>query len=291
MRCLAVDMQDHHIKHEDIKVVDVQTQKLISVKNAFYVVGSDARGTMSKVSKLAFSTLEAADDFSMQNGGKIVDFNTALKVAQDSLASDVEMIEKKKSKQVYPMGKKIFEKKCDNNIDINSYTQINELKADLKDKGLCGKLKENELQPLSLYMWEVKRLGDIKNSFDTIYVTKDEKCPICGMFVYKYPKWAAQIFYKDTHYSFDGVKDMMKYYLAHKDGITKILVMDYYSQKAMNAKKAYFVVGSDIYGPMGAELIPFSSQSEAKTFSMDHKGVKILRFDEITNEEIVKLDE
>jgi len=102
--------------------------------------------------------------------------------------------------------------------------QINELKADLVSKKLCGELAEQELQPLSLYMWEVKRFGEGAFKQDTIQVTKDEKCPICGMFVYKYPKWAAQIFYKDTHFSFDGAKDMMKYYFDHKDGISKMLV-------------------------------------------------------------------
>ena len=84
---------------------------------------------------------------------------------------------------------------------------------------------------------------------------------------------------------------MMKYYFENKDGISKILVSEYYSQKAIDATKAYYVVGSDVYGPMGAELIPFSSQKEAKTFYMDHKGVKILKFSEITKKEIYKLDE
>ena len=91
------------------------------------------------------------------------------------------------------------------------------------------------------------------------------------MFTYKYPKWAAQIFYKhgdhEHHYSFDGVKDMMKFYfdpmewgkyeMAKKESISKILVTDYYSQKAIDAKVSYFVIGSDVYGPMGNELIPF----------------------------------
>ncbi|MDT8339577.1 MAG: nitrous oxide reductase accessory protein NosL, partial [Sulfurimonas sp.] len=77
----------------------------------------------------------------------------------------------------------------------------------------------------------------------------------------------------------------------HKEGISKMLVSDYYSQKAISAKEAYYVVGSDVYGPMGEELIPFAKESEAKTFYMDHKGSKILRFDEITEMEIKKLDE
>jgi copper chaperone NosL len=291
MRCLAVDMQEHAINIDDIKVVDVATQKLIYAKSAYYIVGSDVAGTMSKVSKLAFADKEAAEDFNMEHGGKIVDFTTALKMAQDSLALDIEMVQNKKNKQVYPMGKKVFEKNCKNSMDINSYLEINELKASIKEKKLCGDLNEPELQALSLYLWEVKRFGDTQNSTDFIKVNKEDKCPVCGMFVYKYPKWAAQIFYKDKHFSFDGAKDMMKYYFEYKEGINKMLVSDYYSQKAIDATKAYFVVGSDIYGPMGNELIPFKNESEAKTFSLDHKGVKVLKFEEIKPKEVQKLDE
>lgn len=292
MRCLSVDMQEYHIDTNDIKVVDAATQKLISAKEAFYVLGSDIKGTMSKVSKIAFGKKEDAENFSMENGGEIVDFPTALRSAQESLKKDIEMIQAKKDKKIYPMGKKIFEKRCKKDIDINSYLQINELKAGLKNKKECGELKENELQALSLYLWEVKRFKDDKNAaIDAIKVTKDEKCPVCGMFVYKFPKWAAQIFYKETHLSFDGVKDMMKYYFDHKDGISKILVTDYYSQKAIDATKAYFVFGSDIYGPMGAEPIPFASKDQANTFYMDHKGTKVSEFKDITKTEIYKLDE
>lgn len=291
IRCLAVDMQEYDINLDDVKVVDVKSQKLIDASSAFYVVGSDVPGTMTKVSKLAFADKKAAEDFSDEHGGKIVDFKTALKMAQDSLSSDIAMVQNKKEKKMYPMGKKIFEKKCKQDIDINAYLEINELKAAIKEQNFCGELKEPELQALSLYLWEVKRFGDVKNSDEYIKVSKDEKCPICGMFVYKYPKWAAQIFYGEKHYSFDGVKDMMKYYFDHKENISKMLVSDYYSQKAIDASKAYYVIGSDVYGPMGHELIPFKNESEAKTFSMDHKGTKILKFEEITSEEVYKLDE
>jgi nitrous oxide reductase accessory protein NosL len=291
MRCLAVDMQEYDIKLDDVRVVDAVTQKLINAKSAFYVVDSDVKGTMSKVSKLAFASKEAAEDFNIEHGGKVVDFTAALKMAQESLESDIEMVQNKKEKQVYAIGKKIYDKNCKKEIDLNAYFEINELKSAIREKKFCTELKESELQPLSLYLWEVKRFGEDKSNMDAIKVKKDEKCPICGMFVYKYPKWATQIFYGDKHYSFDGVKDMMKYYFLHQEGITKMVVTDYYSQRAIDAKQAFFVLGSDVYGPMGAELIPFSTQKSANTFSLDHKGAKILHFDAITKEEIKKLDD
>ncbi|NPA59362.1 MAG: hypothetical protein GXO30_02685, partial [Epsilonproteobacteria bacterium] len=180
---------------------------------------------------------------------------------------------------------------CSKDIDLTNYLEINELKADIKFNKLCKPLKEKQLQALALYLWEVKRYGDLGEIEGVIEVTKDEKCPICGMFVYKYPKWAAQIFYGDSHLSFDGVKDMMKYYFEHKKGISKILVTDYYSQKAIDAQDAYFVIGSDVYGPMGDELIPFKKLSDAKVFMLDHKAKEILFFKDITPDAVYKLDE
>ena len=291
MRCLVVDMAKHAIELEDIKVVDASSEELIDAAKAFYVIGSKVKGTMSKVSKLAFKEKKDALDFVSKYSGAVVDLKVALEFAEKSLNSDIAMIQKKKEKKIYPMGQKIFQKMCSQDIDATEYTEINELKSAIKNEKLCKPLKEKQLQALSLYLWEVKRSGDIKSIDEVINVTKDEKCPICGMFVYKYPKWAAQIFYEDKHFSFDGVKDLMKYYFDNKNGISKIVVTDYYSQKAIDAKKAYYVIGSDIYGPMGDELIPFVNKDDAKVFYMDHKGVKILKFEDIKKREVYKLDE
>jgi nitrous oxide reductase accessory protein NosL len=291
MRCLVLDMKEYGIDTKTIKVIDAKTQKLIDADDAFYVVDSKVKGTMSRVSKLAFASKNDAETFAKKYKGKVVDFTTALNMAKKSLKSDIAMIKKKKIKKIYPMGKKIFKKMCKKDIDLTDYIEINELKADIKNKKLCHHLKEKQLQALSLYLWEVKRFGDIKSIEGTIEVSTDEKCPICGMFVYKYPKWVAQIYYGDKHLSFDGVKDLMKYYFDNKDGISKILVTDYYSQKAIDGREAYYVLGSDIYGPMGNELIPFKQESDAKTFNLDHRGTKVVRFRDIIEDEVYQLDE
>jgi len=203
-------------------------------------------------------------------------------------ASDT-LTKKYKEKKIYPMGKKIYEKMCSSKIDTNSYQSIEMLTQSIKDDKLCKSLGKKHLEALSLYLWDVTRVGQVNE--EVIVVTKKEKCPICGMYIYKYPKWATQIFYEDKHFSFDGVKDLMKYYFKNIDGIQKILVNDYYSQKAIDARKAYYVIGSDIYGPMGNELIAFKKESDAKTFYLDHRGIKIIYFDDITAEDIYKLDE
>ena len=43
-------------------------------------------------------------------------------------------------------------------------------------------------------------------------VNKESRCPVCGMFVAKYPQWLAQINMSDGYAEFfDGVKDMLAY--------------------------------------------------------------------------------
>ncbi|MBL0702553.1 MAG: nitrous oxide reductase accessory protein NosL [Sulfurospirillum sp.] len=182
-------------------------------------------------------------------------------------------------KRYYSMGKKLFKKRCSDNIDLDSFFEISDLKDELKR--YCKLDSSLYLHATTVYLWDVKRVGGVVFNEKKIQVNRDEKCPVCGMYVYKYPRWAGKIYYTDKHYSFDGVKDLMKWYFKHKKGVVEIQVTDYYSQHAIDAKKAFYVVGSNIYGPMGHELIPFSEFEDAKNFMIDHKGKKILKFSDI----------
>ena len=129
--------------------------------------------------------------------------------------------------------------------------------------------------------------------------TAKDKCPVCGMFVHKYPDFLAEILFKDGTYAvFDGAKDLFRYFFNLKKyqpakkitDIDEILVIDYYKLEWTDGARAYFVLGSDVYGPMGRELIPFEKESEAKEFMKDHKGKMILKFKEVTPEVIKGLD-
>ncbi len=128
---------------------------------------------------------------------------------------------------------------------------------------------------------------------------KEHRCPVCGMYVSMFPDWNAQIKFKDSTVAiFDGSKDMFKYYLdikkynpsRSKDEVAAILVKDYYSIADIDARQAYFVIWSDVYGPMGHEPIPFEKEADAKEFLREHNGMKILSFEEITHEMILSLD-
>ncbi|MGE5238756.1 MAG: nitrous oxide reductase accessory protein NosL [Chloroflexota bacterium] len=126
-----------------------------------------------------------------------------------------------------------------------------------------------------------------------------DKCPVCGMFVAKYPDFVAEIIFKNGSYAvFDGVKDMMKYYFdmakydpsKKADDIDSIYVTDYYSLTPVDGHAAFYVLGSDVYGPMGKELVPFGKEKDAQEFKKDHKGKAILKFKEITAETLKELE-
>ncbi len=128
---------------------------------------------------------------------------------------------------------------------------------------------------------------------------KHEKCPVCGMFVYKYPDWTAQITFSDhSQFYFDGVKDLFKYYFnlaKYNPGktvadIAVVRVTEYYDTAAIDGQSAFYVIGSDVYGPMGRELIPFASREAAEEFKKDHAGTGILTFGQINMSVIARLD-
>jgi len=117
-------------------------------------------------------------------------------------------------------------------------------------------------------------------------VQGDTRCPVCGMFVGKYPQWLSQTRLSDgTVAAFDGIKDLAAYAFSPQEFgaapgavVVDIAVRDYYSQAWTDGRKALYVLGSDILGPMGHELIPFSSRAAAENFMRDHHGHEILDF-------------
>ena len=124
-------------------------------------------------------------------------------------------------------------------------------------------------------------------------------CPVCGMVVSKYPAWIGTVVYQDGHaHHFDGAKDLFKYLFdvaryvkGHRaQDIARIGVTEYYAVKRIDARNAWYVIGSDVLGPMGRELIPLASRADAEEFLRDHQGKRILRFEEVTRAVVAQLD-
>jgi copper chaperone NosL len=141
--------------------------------------------------------------------------------------------------------------------------------------------------------------GDALAGKAAVSAPADAKCPVCGMFVAKYPDWYTALTYRDgSKVYFDGPKDMFNYCLNMKKysptkspkDIAAIVVKDYYSLKVIDARKAFFVSGSNVYGPMGKEIVPFARESDAREFLKDHNGKKILSFGDVSQAVLKSLE-
>ncbi len=273
----------------DVKVVDTKGLKFIDAKNAFYVIGSKIAGTMTKRSKYAFANEKDAIEFKEKNGGELVTFEEAYKAAGDDFKEDKKTIQTKREKIVYKSGKKLYESKC-SNVDVKSFDTIAALKTKLKES--CKIRTDKQLQEVSVFLWDTVKLKKDEREIITLDVPEDANCPICGMFVAKYPEWATKLEYEGKTYYFDGSKDMMKYIFKEdiKSKDLKIVVTDYFTGQAINGHKAFFVMGSDVYGPMGKEFVAFEDAEAAFNFKNEHFGKGVVQFTQMTDEMLLYMD-
>jgi len=82
LHCLEDHLGDG-IKLKNPQVLALDKMKFMNVYDVYYVVGSSKKGTMSRVSKFAFSTKKEAEVFQFYNGGKIMDFKAARAKAKE----------------------------------------------------------------------------------------------------------------------------------------------------------------------------------------------------------------
>jgi len=124
-------------------------------------------------------------------------------------------------------------------------------------------------------------------------------CPVCGMLISKYPNWTAVALYRDNHaHYFDGAKDLFKYLHEYpkyapghrKEDLAGLYVTEFYGLAKVDARQAFYVIGSDVLGPMGHELVPLETRADAEEFLKDHKGRRIFTFEQVTAEIVAKVD-
>jgi hypothetical protein len=73
--------------------------------------------------------------------------------------------------------------------------------------------------------------------------------------------------------------------------IAGIWVTEFYGLTRIDARQAFYVVGSDTLGPMGNEFVPLATRADAEDFLKDHKGRRIIGFAQATPELAARLDQ
>lgn len=124
------------------------------------------------------------------------------------------------------------------------------------------------------------------------------RCPVCGMYPARNPRWAAQTVFKDgaAHF-FDSPADLFaflqkvdrhdKHYSL--DDVAVSFISDFETGQWIEAKNAFFVHGSSVVGPMrDADLPAFTSRNAAGALA-HNRGGKVLTFAEVTPELIQSL--
>lgn len=120
---------------------------------------------------------------------------------------------------------------------------------------------------------------------------KKDRCPVCGMFVHKYPKWMAGFVFKSGNKYFHccpkcmlhNLNNISKYQPGETHEQLKLIwVTEYYTTQKMAASDVLFVVGTHLVGPMGLDLIPVKGRAGADNFKRDYDGDLVLTIDQIT---------
>ncbi len=128
----------------------------------------------------------------------------------------------------------------------------------------------------------------------TIDFDKDTMCVVRHQKVYKNPKWVASIELQNgKKVYFSSPKSMFEFY--HRPGkwydigvkdehdMKEILVMDFDTLKAINAKGAFYVYGTNVTSPAGDDLVAFDSYKTAEEFSKKHNGKRIFGFRDVSD--------
>ncbi|MGB6067082.1 MAG: nitrous oxide reductase accessory protein NosL [Desulfomonilaceae bacterium] len=131
-----------------------------------------------------------------------------------------------------------------------------------------------------------------------------QKCPVCGMVIGGTGRQAVTVTFKDGHVTgfhgvaaavfkdghvvgFEGARCLFIYnsvpqkYHVNVADIAHQYVTDYTSKKMIDLAKAFLVLGSNVKGPMGYDLVPFSSKEEAAKFASENDGKWIVQLHEV----------
>jgi nitrous oxide reductase accessory protein NosL len=100
IRCLTDMTRKAGQPAKDVRVtLYLQPKTLIPADKAIYVIGSNARGTMTMRSKIAFANQDAADAFIKEHGGKSAAFGGALTAATAELTGSYKITENNRLKK------------------------------------------------------------------------------------------------------------------------------------------------------------------------------------------------
>lgn len=140
-------------------------------------------------------------------------------------------------------------------------------------------------------------------------VNLSQRCPVCGMPVGGELGGAVTRAYRDSHLvgfaglaaavfddghvvGFEGARCLFIYNTIPKrfgidvDRIVHRYVTDFKTGQLIDANNAYLVLGSEVRGPMGYDLIPFSVKEDADAFSHEYAGKRVVQLGTVVPKDV-----
>jgi hypothetical protein len=113
---------------------------------------------------------------------------------------------------------------------------------------------------------------------------KETRCKNCGMRIDPTSPWRADLVAADGAVTtFDTPRCALQSWRSGKTPAKAVRVQDYYDRKERDGNDVRFVIGGDVVGPMGPDLVPVDAARVSK-FIHDHAADRALRLDEVTPE-------
>ncbi len=107
IRCTAVsEAMFIDMTPQSYGVGDYKTKKLIDAEKAYWVIGGDKMGVMTKRAKWAFEKKSDAEAFVKASGGKVANFEEAFEAAYADMYQDNQMLREKRKMMKEKMKKK-----------------------------------------------------------------------------------------------------------------------------------------------------------------------------------------
>jgi nitrous oxide reductase accessory protein NosL len=110
------------------------------------------------------------------------------------------------------------------------------------------------------------------------------RCALCGMRVTR-----GAAFSSGAHEAsggevlFDSVKCMFRWLGQHTDARDP-WVTEHLGRSERPARDVLYVMGTDIEGPMGADLVPVDTREHAEQIRTSHHGTRVIAFAEVTSD-------
>ena len=116
-----------------------------------------------------------------------------------------------------------------------------------------------------------------------------DRCPVCAMFPARRPDAAAAMTFTNGeafYFCSNGclLRSWLRpdVYLGRPAAtIDRLIVLDYFSGRPIDARTATWVAGSDVVGPMGPAIVALGDPGQLGTFKRRHGSRTVFTFDQL----------